>query len=136
MKTALWITFSIGAALWTLAAWFSASMLEAALPWLQGADVRQAGQVLTEWPVPPWASVWLDPALLRSAQAALAWLLDSLVAAGPAWQTLTAWLVPAVWTLWGLGLVVALVLAALAHAVINTYGPGRKPLRFKAELLR
>jgi len=117
MKALIWTLFAAATLLWTLAAWIGASLIEFTLPLLASDPVLSSGRVLTEWPVPPWLAVWIDPAWLKAAQGGLAWTLEQLQGAGPMLQTLAGGLVPVIWVVWGLGLLLMLIAAVTFHQI-------------------
>jgi hypothetical protein len=119
MRIALWIVVAIVALLWTVAAALAASVADWAAAQVASGAALQAGNALAQIPAPAWLALWLDPALLRTAQEALLWMLQNARAALPAAAAALGWLVPAVWVGWGFGLAVMLLLAVLAHLLIG-----------------
>lgn len=119
MKLLIWSVFALMALLWTGGAFALASALQWAVGMVASGDAAQWGQSVAAWPVPAWMSYWLDPAALRAAMEGVVWSLDALQQARPWVGALMAWLVPAVWVMWGLGLVTILMLAVAAHLLLR-----------------
>jgi hypothetical protein len=67
---------------------------------------------------------WIDAATWAVAQEAVGSALASLPAALPVVGGALAWLVPAVWVTWGLGLVALVGLALLATSMLGRSGRG------------
>lgn len=113
MKTLIWVTFAVLAALWTGFIAMSAGMVGWLLSAVADGQIGQAAQTVAQWPVPAWLALWVDVGLLESLQAqwlqAVQWLSDVLPSAG----ALTGWVVPLLWLVWG---VVGLCLLAAAGA--------------------
>ena len=129
MKTLIWTLFAAATLLWTLAAWIGASLIEFTLPLLASDPVLSSGRVLTEWPVPPWLAVWIDPAWLKAAQGGLAWTLDVLQGAGPGLRGAADIFVPVVWVAWGLGLALMSVTALVFHQISGHTRPHATEVR-------
>ena len=111
MKILVWSVFAVLLALWTGFAWVTA----AAVGWLAGAASSaqgvELGALVSQIPVPPWLSAWIDPATLRMAFESLTWALNAIGDLAPWLAGAVGWLVPVVWVCWGL---VALLMLALA----------------------
>ena len=69
--------------------------------------------------IPAWLAAWVDPTGWAALQQAVAGTLTTVSASLPMLGTAVGWLVPVVWIVWGLGLAVMLMLAALAHWLIG-----------------
>jgi hypothetical protein len=67
------------------------------------------------WPLPEALAPWLDPATLQSLQQMVLVALDGLRDALPFMGAAMGWLVPLIWTAWGLGLLLMLALAGGAQ---------------------
>jgi hypothetical protein len=126
MRIALWIVFSLVALLWTAGAVLTAAIADWTAAQVASGAAAQAGSTLAQTTLPTWLSPWIDPALVRMAQDALLWTLQTLREALPWAAAAIHWLVPLVWVGWGGGLAVMLLLAALAHLLI---GRGASALR-------
>jgi hypothetical protein len=108
MKILLWCVALFLAVLWT----GCIALFASAANWLAGAGGQWVGAVqqVAEWPVPAWASYWVNAAWLDAVRVALTWSIDFLVASAPWVFSILAWIAPLLWTLWVLGmLVLALV---------------------------
>lgn len=119
MRIALWIVVAIVALLWTAGAALAASVADWAATQVASGAALQAGSTLAQIPVPAWLALWLDPALLRSAQEALLWTLQSARDALPWAAAAIGWLVPVVWATWGLGLALLLIVAAALQLLVG-----------------
>lgn len=135
MKLLIWVVFAITAALWTLSAWGVASLIEWSLPLLASGDPTQVEAAMRNWAMPAWMSLWVDPLWWQAAQSFALWCVEGLQAMGPVVSTGVSWLVPLVWTGWGLGMAVMLVLAGGLHVLLNTSAQ-RAMLPIAAQLLR
>lgn len=143
MKIVLWIVFAVLALLWTggaallaqLAQWSATGL--AAGGDTPGAVVAGVAGVASTATLPAWLAPWIDPAAWTAAQQALTegWtaLSASLPFIGSTVGTALGWLVPVIWTLWALGFVLMLLVAAVAHWAIGRFqrsgpgGPGAVP---------
>ena len=123
MKILLWATTLLLAMVWTVGIALVASVFN----WLAGAGDQVVGavQMVAEWPVPAWAAVWMDPAWLDGVRAALTWSIDSLVTYAPWAFAVLGWMAPVLWVLWGLGMFLLLVLAAVGQMLLNRVPPSR-----------
>jgi hypothetical protein len=119
MRIALWIVVAVTALLWTAGAALAASVAGWAATQVAAGAALQAGSALAQIPVPAWLAVWLDPALLRSAQEALLWTLQSARDALPWAAAALGWLVPVVWVAWGLGLTLLLIVAVALQLLVG-----------------
>ncbi len=119
MKWVVWIVFALLALLWTGTAVIVAGLTDWAAAQIASGAAVQAGTALANWPVPDWVALWADPALLRAMQESALWALQATRDLLPALGSLLGWLVPLVWVGWGVGLVLLLAGAALAHLLIG-----------------
>ena len=115
MKIVIWLVSLLLGLLWTGAAWAAALFARWSGQALASGSAEAAGRAIASWPVPPWLSLWVDPAALKTAQDALRWSLDTLQGLLPGVGAAVGWLVPLVWVVWGLGLLGLVALAAAAH---------------------
>lgn len=122
MKIALWIVFVVVALLWTAGAAGTAALTGWTAAQLASGAAADVGAAAAQWPVPAWLALWIDPALLQTAQQALQWTLQNFRESLPWFGALLGWLVPLVWIGWGLGLLVMLLLAIAAHVLIGRSG--------------
>lgn len=85
---------------------------------LASGDAVALGESVVRWPVPEWLSVWIDAAWIQTAQDALAWVFQALQGALPMLGSAVGWIAPLIWVLWGLGVVLAVVLAGGVHMLL------------------
>lgn len=117
----IWVLASLLLAMWTAAIWAFGALLSWALQHagkLGELSVPNAKLPMPEW-LAPWlpagTTEWVAPLLTQAAQGAV-WL------AGQA-PLLVNWLTPAIWILWGLGVLVLLTGAAAASWFVRRFGP-------------
>lgn len=123
MKIAIWLLFGALALAWTAGAWLTAAVAQWSAQALASGTAEAAGRAVAAWPVPPWMALWVDPQWVKALQDMVAWTLDTGQGLLPWLGTAMGWLVPLVWVGWGFGLVVLLVLAALAHWGVSRWRP-------------
>lgn len=123
MKIAIWLLFGALALAWTAGAWLTAAVAQWSAQALATGTAEAAGRAVAAWPVPPWMALWVDPQWVKALQDMVAWTLDTGQGLLPWLGTAMGWLVPLVWVGWGFGLVVLLVLAALAHWGVSRWRP-------------
>ena len=123
MKIAIWLLFGALALAWTAGAWLTAAVAQWSAQAMASGTAEAAGRAVAAWPVPPWMALWVDPQWVKALQDMVAWTLDTGQGLLPWLGTAMGWLVPLVWVGWGFGLVVLLVLAALAHWGVSRWRP-------------
>lgn len=123
MKIAVWLLFGAMALAWTAGAWLTAAVAQWSAQALASGTAEAAGRVVAAWPAPPWMALWIDPAWVKALQDLMVWSLDTAQGLLPWLGTAMGWLVPLVWVGWGFGLVVLLLLAALAHWGVSRWRP-------------
>lgn len=123
MKIAVWLLFGAMALAWTAGAWLTAAVAQWSAQALASGTAEAAGRAVAAWPVPPWMALWIDPAWVKALQDLMVWSLDTAQGLLPWLGTAMGWLVPLVWVGWGFGLVVLLLLAALAHWGVSRWRP-------------
>jgi hypothetical protein len=124
MKSAVWVVFALFATFWTGAAWLVVDLIQWAAHGLASGEAADLGRAVAEWPVPSWLSAWLgEPGWLYALQDSVARAVKLLGEALPWAGAAVGWLVPVVWTLWGLGLLLMLALAGGMHLLARRY-PG------------
>jgi hypothetical protein len=126
MKIALWIAFLVLALLWTGGAAVMAELVAWSSSGLAAGGAVEAGGAIATAAIPAWLAPWVDAAAWTSIQQAVAGTLTAVSASLPMLGTAVGWLVPLVWICWGVGLVVMLVLAGVAHWLISRFS-GRPP---------
>ena len=119
MRVLIWAVTALVA----LCATAMVALLASASDWLVGhADEAARGlQTVTEWPVPAWVALWVDPALVEPLRAMVTWVVDVVVLGLPWLQPLLGWIAPLLWVFWGLGMLTLLSLAALAHWAVGRW---------------
>ena len=120
MKALLWTGTGLVALLWTLVVAVVASLAN----WLVGSADQAVGglQTMSQWPVPAWVSLWMDPALLEPIKAMVAWGMDALVTATPWLTPVLAWVAPLLWVVWAIVMLLLVVLAVGGHLLVGKLG--------------
>lgn len=123
MKWIIWTIGGVLAALWTL----TLALTAAAVDWTAGA-LRQAGAGEMPTPalppeLPAWLSAWIEPGTWAAVVQATQQTMLALQSALPFVGTVTGWLEPLVWALWGLGMLALLTIAAGSHWWLARRGP-------------
>ena len=111
MKIVLWVSFAVLALLWTGGAALLAQLAQWSAQGLAAGGAASAGAAAAAVAMPAWLSPWLDAAAWAAMQEAVAAALAGLSGALPVLGSVVAWLVPAVWVIWGFGLLALLGLA-------------------------
>lgn len=121
MKILMWAGTGLVAVLWTLMIAVMASLAN----WLAGSADQAAGglQAISQWPVPAWAALWIDPALLEPVKAIMVWGMDLLVTATPWLTPLLAWVAPLLWVVWAVVMLSLLAIAIGGHFLIGKLRP-------------
>ena len=117
MKLLIWASAVVVALLWTLMIAVMASLAT----WLVGSADQAVGglQAISQWPMPAWLALWVDPALLEPVKAMVAGGMDLLVTATPWLTPLLAWIAPLLWLVWALVMVLLLVIAVAGHLLVG-----------------
>ena len=84
-------------------------------------------QTLSQWPMPAWVALWVDPALLEPIKAMMVWGLDLLVTATPWLTPLLAWVAPLLWIVWAVVMLLLLVAAVGGHWLLGKLSPATRP---------
>lgn len=124
MRVAVWVMFALVAAFWTGGAWLAVELIQWTAQGLASGAAADLGKAVAEWPIPAWLSAWLgEPGWIYALQdqvaAAMKLLADVLPWAG----SVVGWLVPLVWTVWGLVLLLMLALAGGVHLLVGRHPP-------------
>ena len=122
MKITVWIVTAMLVLLWSGGAFIAAALTDWAGQVLAAGGGADWARAASEWPVPAWIGLWIDPAAVEAAQAALQWSMGAFGDVLPHAGTAVGWLVPLIWVLWAVGVGLLLVLAGAAHWLI-----GRRP---------
>ncbi|RPH43612.1 MAG: hypothetical protein EHM87_13230 [Burkholderiales bacterium] len=124
MRTALWIVAGLLLAIWTGGALLTVELVEWAGRLLASGQATDLAAAAARWPVPAWAVLWVDPALLEPMRQAVIWTLGVFGGLLPALGSASGWLGIAVWLLWGLGAAVLLALAGVGHLLLGRLRTG------------
>lgn len=119
MKVLLWVGVAMLGLMWTGLAAVGASLVGWGAGLLASGGAAEWARVATQWPVPAWIALWIDPAAVKAMQEALLWSLQALQASLPWIGSVVGWLVPLVWVAWGFGMLLLLGLAGVAHVLIG-----------------
>lgn len=109
MTTIIWGIFAFLALLWTGSAALLAQLIKWSVPGLAAVGEASGGAlaaVMLAWLIP-----FVDPAVWIAIQQTVTGIVASLSTVMPFLGEVAAWLVPAVWVTWGLGLLSLLTLA-------------------------
>jgi hypothetical protein len=125
MRTALWIVTGLLLAGWTGGALLAVELVDWAGRLLASGQATDLATAAARWPVPAWAALWVDPALLDLGRQSVLWTLDVFGGLLPALGSASGWLGVAVWVLWGLGTAVLLAIAGVGHLLLGRVRTGR-----------
>jgi hypothetical protein len=128
MKALIWSVFALLTLLWTGTAWLLSSLVGWVAKAAQVGDLQAAARAATDWPVPEWVQLWVDPSLIRLAQQALIWAMENLGGLLPTVGSLVGWLSPLIWIVWGLVALLLLVLAAGLHLLAGRHAALQRAL--------
>jgi hypothetical protein len=104
-------------AIWSACIWIAHSLASWSLTGI-GSVVGQT-QHIDRLPIPDWIAAWIPPDLVLALKATSAGVLPWVESALNALPSVGSWLSPLAWTVWGVGLVILAVGAALLHALIS-----------------
>ena len=124
MKLLMWAGAVVVALLWTGMIAVMASLAT----WLVGSADQTVGglQAISQWPMPAWLAVWVDPALLEPIKAMVAGGMDLLVTATPWLTPLLGWIAPFLWVVWALVMVLLLAMAVVGHLLLGKLRPAAR----------
>lgn len=122
MKITVWTVTAMLVLLWSGGAFIATALINWAGDVLAAGSGTDWARAASEWPVPAWIGLWIDPAAVEAAQAALRWSLEALGDVLPQAGTAVGWLVPLIGVVWAVGVGLLLALAGAAHWLI-----GRQP---------
>ncbi len=117
MKILIWVVAAIVALLLT---GFVAT-LASAVGWLASLTpgALESMSRISQWPVPAWLALWLDPVVVERALGWLAGVLQTAATEAPWLTSLLGWVVPVLWSLWALVMLCLLVVTGLVHALVS-----------------
>jgi hypothetical protein len=121
MKVLLWGSVAFLSVLWTGGAallaqgvvWSSRRMSEGPALTLEAAG----GSVL----IPMWLASWFDPTALNTVVQTVQGVLTNFFSVLPTMGMVLAWLVPAIWITWGIGMLMLLGLVIFANGLLQRY---------------
>lgn len=119
MKIAVWVVCLLLLGFWTGGTLLLTALTGWGAQQLASGDVTTVGGAVAQWPVPAWATLWIDTAWIQAAQETLTWSLQALDGSLPMLGSVVAWIVPFLWVSWGLGAVLLLLLAGGAHLLLG-----------------
>lgn len=128
MKTAIWIVFWLGFALWTGLMSLTVQLGEWLVAAFQSGQAAQLLQTPEQWPMPAWLSAIIDPALLQAVSVAKLGMIEWLDSGLAQSDGLMAWMSRLAWGLWATGAIAMAVLAAGLHWLVSRLhgtSPGR-----------
>ncbi|MBC5785741.1 hypothetical protein H8N03_22560 [Ramlibacter sp. USB13] len=120
-----WIVFALLAVFWTGGAWIMVALLQWVMEALASGAASQAAREVAPLQLPEWMKVWIDPDWLPALQGAVQSAIDGAGAVLPLATLAAAWLVPAVWVTWALGMIVLLATAVGAHILVRRFAQRR-----------
>ncbi|MEJ7929809.1 hypothetical protein WG922_07485 [Ramlibacter sp. AN1015] len=114
-----WLFFGALALVWTGGAFVFAELAQWGAQALASGVAGDAARGLATLPVPQWIVLWVDPALVQTAQSMVLWTFDTAREAVPLLGSAAGWLAPLVWVVWAVGLLAVLVGAGGSHLVLH-----------------
>jgi len=111
MKAILWGSVALLALLWTI----GAALLARAVHWSAKRMSMSTEPTLTfematsSVVIPVWLAAWFDPIALSTILEMMQHLLGSFFSVLPTVGMVMAWLIPAIWITWALGMLILLV---------------------------
>jgi hypothetical protein len=116
MKFLIWAGTGLVALLWTVIIAAMASLAN----WLAGSADQAVGglQTISQWPMPAWLSLWVDPAWLEPIKAVMAWALELLTVATPWLAPVLGWVAPLLWFVWAVVMLLLLAIASSGHLLL------------------
>ena len=129
MKALIWVIFLVFAGLWTGLVALAAQVTEWLLAAMAAGQVSDVATTATQWPVPAWLALWVDPAWVQGLQAASVELVQWMEQVLPSASGLMGWIGPLLWTGWGLGMVLLLVFAGAGHWLVGRFTAGSSQQR-------
>jgi len=115
MKIIVWAVFSVLTVVWTLGAIIVAELVQWGAQFIASGAATELGRSAAQWPAPAWLALWLDPAAIKAVQEGLVTGFEAFRNALPWVGSAVGWLVPLVWTSWGVGVALLLAMAGGAH---------------------
>ena len=119
MKIAIGSVFVLVALLWTVGAAFLAQLVQWSSQGLAAGAETSLGTVVAAVSMPSWLTSWIDASAWSAAPQVLAGTLTRLSGALPFIGDVVAWLAPAVWVIWGLGMLALAGLTALGMTLLR-----------------
>jgi hypothetical protein len=113
----IWTPVTLLILLWSGLCWAAHGVL-LAIDWRAAAAVDW-GRWLDQWHIPLWLAVWLPMDAITSLKAWLTAIGPGLQDAVAKFPSALAWIGPAVWGVWGLGLLGLLLAGGLGSLVVS-----------------
>lgn len=121
MKIIIWSLFILTLSIWTGMTLLTVHLVDWIVQSFGSTPPTDLGAALGSVPLPPWLSVWIDPAWIQSTQSALVDLIEGITRAVPYLASAIGWLSPLIWAIWGLGALALLILAIAGHWLIGSF---------------
>ena len=125
MIALIWIVFTVLALLWTGLAAFSVNVADWVMSFLASSQVGEAAADLAGIPVPAWLSPWIDPALLEALKTSSVEFVQTVLTWMPSADALSGGIGWLIWTVWGVGFMVLLMVTAVIHWLVGRAGFGK-----------
>lgn len=119
MKAIVWGAFVVLSLIWTGGAVVAVELVEWSSGVLASGGAVGLADAAARVPLPAWLSPFIDLTGWREAVSLVASWIDSLSAMLPSLGESLGWITPAIWTVWGLGILALGVLTILASRLIR-----------------
>jgi hypothetical protein len=96
----------------------------------QGGQLQGGMQTLSQWPMPPWVALWVDPALAETIRASVIWSVEVITALMPWITPMLEWVAPLLWVIWAVGLLALVAIAALGLLIVGRLRRSPRAVRF------
>lgn len=121
MKAIIWSVFAFVALLWTAGAALLSQLIQWSAQGLVAAGGAATAGGALAIPMPPWLAPWLDATAWSTLLQGANEMLTAAAYVLPTASNLVAWLVPAVWVVWALGLATLLGLTLTGIGLMRRY---------------
>lgn len=119
MKVFLWGTALLLAVLWTAGVAVAVEVLQWSVSALAAGGVTEVTGAIARIPLPEWLAPFVDLLGGQQALAAIVTWLQSISTLLPSVSQSLDWLVPALWVVWGLGLLALLILTTVISRFVK-----------------
>jgi hypothetical protein len=122
MRIIIWSLFALAMLLWTGTALIAVHFVDWTVQTFGNTlpTAQELGAVAEAIPLPAWLAVWVDPAWAQIFQAGFGNFIEVVSQSAPFLASAISWLSPLIWGIWGLGVLVLLIAAALGHWLLGT----------------